>query len=229
MCFHMFYWNLFQGNFSSSSELNSLQLIMSSMNLDMNEQATTSSSIDIPSSSPSTSFSSSIRARRKSSETALLKINRRVISKPKKNDSFKSIGSTDKEIETFYLNNKLTSQFRQTALETIIEEEADDTESIVKLTSPSVRFLGSRKLKRRISFTDCLNVPKTVVQNRRKKIKKLLGRKLNFTRLSMDAFYSHLKSLDYDSNESQSDVEYSSDKNLLDKIKDDTKKFSNEI
>lgn len=214
------------------------------MKLDMNgPQASTSSSMDdnstepsTISSSPSTLFSSSIRARRKSSEAALLKLNRRVISKPKKKEGFKLIGSTEHEIESFYLNNKLTSQFRQTSLETIVEdtihENNDEAESIVRPTAPSLRFLGSRKLKRRISFTDCLNVPKTVVQNRRKKIKKLFGKKLNFTRLSMDAFYSHLKRIDYDSNESQSDVEYStmsSDKILLDKIKDDTKKFSNEI
>jgi hypothetical protein len=114
------------------------------------------------------------------SDSNLHKINRRTIVKPKK------IGNTEKEIRNYYLNNKVRN-FRPASLETIFE--------VPKEEKNSINYIGIRKIKRCLKFSDGLNISKQILQTRRKKIKKLLGSGQKIKKMSMDQFMSHFKEL----------------------------------
>lgn len=212
---------------------------------------------------PSTSTSSSSlvashRTRRKSADMALHRLNRRVIKKPKKNIIFSS--TNEKDIRKYYLSNKLTN-YKPTNLETIFEEEPNENQSHTtdtkncstssssdkSVTTKRLHsFMGGRKLRRSISFSDGLNIPKSTIQTRRKRIKRLFGRPLKLEKISMDAFLTHLRSFGYDTMtmntvsstaaalcdrdpvETQSDIECSScDTSTLDETLDIT--IANEV
>lgn len=168
--------------------------------------------------SPSTSSSPvrMQRTRRKSSEAALHSLNRRVIKKPKRNNIFTS--TNDKDIRKFYLNAKLTN-YKSTNLETIFEEEPNENHHNLTANTTDMSncdssfrknslnrsatnrlhsFIGGRKLRRSVSFSDGLNISKSTIQTRRKRIKRLFGRPLKLEKISMNEFLTHLRSFGYD-------------------------------
>lgn len=213
---------------------------MSTLNINVQNQSleSQSSSSPLPSTSnsefiqnspESSEYLSPIRPRRKSCERVITNFNRRVIAKPKKLN--KKLYVTDKEIRNLYINNKLVN-YKPTNLETIFEEPSPSngkeqrqrttsTTNAVAPTSSSssslkpYNFFGNRKMRRRASFTDVLNVPKSIIQTRRKRIKRLLGKNLKLEKLSMNSFLEHLKNFNcdigqnLDTIETQSDIELS--------------------
>lgn len=130
------------------------------------------------------------RLSRSSKSDCLLRMNRRVSMKPqRKVASTKAFPETEADITKFYLNNQLgNAASRHNALETIFEEP-----SVVR---NELRMIGLKKLKRTIAFKDGVNIHKTTVQSRRKKIKLLFGTSTKkFNKLSMDAFLLHLQGM----------------------------------
>lgn len=140
---------------------------------------------------PAATGSGRTRLSRSSKSDCLLRMNRRVSMKPQKKVTGKPNNSlsTEQDIKKFYLNNKLGSAAsRNNALETIFEEP-----SVVR---NELRMIGLKKLKRSMNFKDGLNISKTTVQSRRKKIKTLFGTtSKKFNKLSMDAFLEHLQGM----------------------------------
>lgn len=125
----------------------------------------------------------------------LHRTNRRVISKPKKNTKSCTVNpSTEKEIRKFYLNQKM-SRLKSTLLETIFEDEGEDESNNADDMSGQVTLIGSRKIKRCLSFTVGSHPTKTLVQKRRKRIQSVLGGKPKTKKISMDMFMKKLKSI----------------------------------
>lgn len=136
-------------------------------------------------------------------DSSLHKINRRVISKPKKNTF---INGTENEIKKFYLNRKLT-KIKPTCLETIFEavnEESleiaeDECESIhlspSTSTTSQVKKVGIKKLKRSLSFSDGHNISKALVQRRKKRIQTYLGGKPKTQKCTMAAFMEKINNM----------------------------------
>lgn len=164
------------------------------------------------SSSPASSSRSSNLLRRSSrsskftdsfkiDDSSLHKINRRVISKPKKNTF---INGTENEIKKFYLNKKLT-KIKPTCLETIfeavneeslaIEEENDDERNDVLASTSQVKIVGLKKLKRSLSFSDGQNISKALLQRRKKRIQTYLGGKPKVQKFTMAVFMDKLKNM----------------------------------
>lgn len=129
---------------------------------------------------------------------SLHRTNRRVISKPKKNTKNAATNpTTESEIRKLYLNQKIT-KLKTTLLETIFErkeeEEAGSSDNPNEL-SGQVKLIGSRKIKRCLSFSLGTNPTKTLVQKRRKRIQSTFGGKLKSKKISMDAFLHKFKLL----------------------------------
>lgn len=116
--------------------------------------------------------------------------NRRVILKPRKREL--KISMTEEEIRNFYCNQKVKRT--SNTLETILEEPKADGSCSTTI------FLGSRKIKRSLSFPVGTPHTKEKIRRRRSKIKRLLGSKnfLNRKRLSMQTFIKNLQTLDPD-------------------------------
>lgn len=137
--------------------------------------------IDEPSASPCGSAESSpveTAPRRSTRRKSLVTENRRVLTTPKKN-------STASSVESIYLCKKIKRL--PPNLETIFEEP--------KVTKANqVLYLGLKKQKRVISFTD--NLPnKSKVKKRQMKAKKMFGKGFNVKkkRASMEALLEKLK------------------------------------
>lgn len=116
--------------------------------------------------------------------------NRRVILKPRKRELKMSL--TEEEIRNLYCNQKVKKT--SNTLETILEEPKADG------SCSTTMFLGSRKIKRSLSFPVGKLYTKEKIKRRRSKIKRLLGSKnfLNRKKLSMQTFIKNLQILDPD-------------------------------
>lgn len=116
--------------------------------------------------------------------------NRRVIQKPRKREI--NISMTEEEIRNYYCNQKVKRT--SNTLETILEEPKSDGSCSTTI------FLGSRKIKRSLSFPVGTRHTKEKIKRRRSKIKRLLGSKnfLNRKKLSMQTFIKNLQILDPD-------------------------------
>jgi len=116
--------------------------------------------------------------------------NRRVILKPRKREL--KISMTEEELRSFYCNQKVKRT--SNTLETILEEPKADGSCSTTI------FLGSRKIKRSLSFPVGSRHTKEKIKRRRSKIKRLLGSKnfLNRKKLSMQNFIKKLQTLDPD-------------------------------
>ncbi|CAD7004218.1 unnamed protein product [Ceratitis capitata] len=146
-----------------------------------------------------------------------MKLKRRSIMKPKRHNSrtcdFSMLRPA--EIRKIYCNQKLTS-FRPTNLETIFEEpqpEARRGEAppLVAADLP-LRFIGLRKIRRTLSCSDGLNINKTLIKQRRAKIKKIFGRRNVCKKISLNEFIDRMnKSIG-----EEADVEDTNDKNMPD-------------
>lgn len=129
------------------------------------------------------------RPLRASKSECLLKINRRSLMKPqRKGASVLKEDCDEEEIKKFYLNNKIVN-LKPNHLETIFEEPTT--------VRNEMRLVGLKKIKRSINFKDHLNITKTTLQSRRKKIKHLFGGTTGkkFNKLSMDAFLQRLQTV----------------------------------
>uniref|UniRef100_A0A0A1X1R4 Protein tantalus n=1 Tax=Zeugodacus cucurbitae TaxID=28588 RepID=A0A0A1X1R4_ZEUCU len=126
-----------------------------------------------------------------------LKVKRRSIMKPKRQSSSTSCDFSmlrPAEIRKIYCNKKLKS-FRPACLETIFEEpqseprRGDDT---VATCSTALRLIGLRKIRRSLSCSDGLNTNKTLIKQRRAKIKKVFGRRSACKKISLHDFIDRL-------------------------------------
>lgn len=155
----------------------------------------------------------------RSSERNVHSINRRTITKPKKNFVSLLSGSTEAEIRKIYTCKKL-GNVKATALETIYEETtsnitdgdhgglinsrdvgnnddaaADDNDSLLS----QVNFIGLKKLKRSLSFSDGSSANKTTVMKRKRQIKKFMGNYKKAKKLSMADFLNKLHAMNQNS------------------------------
>lgn len=120
-------------------------------------------------------------------DDSLHKIKRRTISKPRKlNPATLGQDVSEDLIRKMYTNKKMT-KLKPTNLETIFEEPKPGK-------NETVTYVSATRFKRSITFTDHNNVPKKTVQNRRKKVKRMLGG-CKIKKMSMDAFMEHLEKL----------------------------------
>lgn len=188
---------------SSDFNINNLQLKMSSLELSFpdEENSNDQSEDNRTNCEPSCSTGHrrlNLRNRSNTTEENLHKINRRVISKPKK--MLTGLSTSEKDIKKFYLNKKLT-KLKPTCLETIFEEDEEhnaDSDTIVTTISSQ---MGRKKLKRSLSFPDYYNIPKATVQRRKKRIKSCLGNIRKMEKFSMEYFLQKLHSNDRNPNE----------------------------
>lgn len=125
-------------------------------------------------------------------ESTMHKTKRRIISKPRKlNAATLSSGASENLIKKLYLNKKMT-KLRPTNLETIFETPKESKNNTFLYTS-AVRF------KRSLDFKNYqAGLPKQIIQNRRKKIKKMLGGGSKVKKISMSQFLDHFQSLQGD-------------------------------
>ncbi|KAJ6638810.1 L-dopachrome tautomerase yellow-f2 [Pseudolycoriella hygida] len=172
------------------ADITKLQQIMSLLEIDMEQDKNEDENSSLP---PTPSRRLSSRRTSCSYSTNLHKTNRRVISKPKKNAKTCTVNpSTEKEIRKLYLNQKIT-KLKSTLLETIFEDEGED-DSNNEDASSQVRLVGSRKMKRCLTFTDGSHPTKTLVQKRRRRIQSVLSVKKT-KKMSMDKFMEKLKAI----------------------------------
>ncbi|XP_067644960.1 protein tantalus [Eurosta solidaginis] len=134
--------------------------------------------------------------RRACKENSSLKLKRRSIMKPKRHTSrlcdFSMLRPA--EIKKIYCNQKLTC-FRRTNLETIFEEpqlEGRRSDAAIVSANTSLRFIGLKKIKRSLSCSDGLNTNKTLIKQRRAKIKKIFGRRNVCKKISLSDFIDRL-------------------------------------
>ncbi|XP_037958657.1 protein tantalus [Teleopsis dalmanni] len=121
---------------------------------------------------------------RASKENSMSKVKRRTIMRPTKRDVSRAIDFSSmrfEDVKKIYLNQKLTN-FRPSKLETIFEEPQESSENCAEF-----KFIGPRKIKRSLSCSDGLNINKSVIKQRRAKIKKTFGRRLSI-RMSKKKF-----------------------------------------
>ncbi|XP_054733009.1 protein tantalus-like [Anastrepha obliqua] len=126
----------------------------------------------------------------------ILKLKRRTIMKPKRHNSRSCDFSVlrPSEIRKIYCNQKLTS-FRPTSLETIFEEPQPEPrrgQAASVSSNTTLRFIGLKKIRRSLSFSDGLNTNKTLAKQRRAKIKKNFGRRSVCNKISLDDFIDRL-------------------------------------
>lgn len=127
------------------------------------------------------------RSRSNSLEENMHKVKRRTISKPRKlNPATLAADVSEHLIKKLYTNKKMT-KLKPTNLETIFEEPKPGK-------NETVTYVSATRFKRSISFTDHYNVPKQTVQNRRKRVKRLLGSH-KLKKMSMDAFMERFELL----------------------------------
>lgn len=137
--------------------------------------------------------------RRSTDDSHLHGINRRVITKPKKNLNSLGLGGSESEIKKIYMRKKLT-KVKSTCLETIFEEiDEDASSSAVKDDASScVKLIGIKKLKRRLSCSDGYKVNKTTAKKRRGRISKFLGKSQKGPKISMEFFLNKLRAMHSD-------------------------------
>nr|XP_014100180.1 protein tantalus [Bactrocera oleae] len=126
-----------------------------------------------------------------------LKVKRRSIVKPKRHSSsmtcdFSMLRPAD--IRKIYCNKKLKS-FRPTCLETIFEDPQPEQRrgnDAVAACNSALRLIGLRKIRRSLSCSDGLNTNKTLIKQRRAKIKKAFGRRSACKKISLHDFIDRL-------------------------------------
>ena len=157
------------------------------------EDATTSDDCDTAGSSNIARFSQRRNMpARASKENSLNKIKRRSIQKPTKRNLTKALDFSSlrpADIKKIYLNKKITN-FRPSNLETIFEEEdqADNEADAAEPAIHATRLIGARKLKRSLSCSDGVNINKTLIKQRRARIKKAFGRRFALKKISLEDF-----------------------------------------
>lgn len=167
--------------FSSFDIITNLQRNMSTLNITLSpERLAETPPLSISPDNPRRS----LRAR--SQSDILHSVNRRVISRPKKNCS--GFGSSE-EIRKIYLNIK-TQQIKPIFLETICEEEEGGTEKNALIT-----FIGNKKQKRSLAFSDGSNIKKTIVKKRKIRIKRFLGNISKKPKFSMEYFMMKMEAM----------------------------------
>lgn len=133
--------------------------------------------------------------RRSTDDNHLHRINRRVITKPKKNLNSLGLGGSESEIKKIYMRKKLT-KIKSTCLETIFEENDEDvSSSTANDAGGCVKLIGIKKLKRRLSCSDGYKVNKTTAKKRRGRISKFLGKSQKGQKISMEFFLNKLRSM----------------------------------
>ena len=127
---------------------------------------------------------SSLRAR---PDNKLRRVKDKAISKPKSKYTTITIGSSEKEVKAYYTHNEKIKR-ASTNLETIFEEPKNQT-----------NLIGVKKIRRSLKFTDGINVTKTTIQTRKKRVQKLFG-KQKAKKISMQNFLQHLNTLHSEDN-----------------------------
>lgn len=134
--------------------------------------------------------------RRSTDDSHLHRINRRVITKPKKNFSSLGLGGSESEIKKIYMCKKLT-KVKSTCLETIFEENDEDASSSATKDDASscVKLIGVKKLKRRLSCSDGMKPNKVTAKKRKGRIIKFLGKSQKSPKISMEFFLNKLRAM----------------------------------
>ena len=139
---------------------------------------------------------------RASKDQSLNKTKRRSIQKPSKRTATKTLDFSNlrpSDIKKIYMNKKLTN-FRPTNLETIFEENDTEEESLTITGEESANntssssIMGCRKYKRSLAFSDGFSINKTLIKQRRAKIKKVFGRRFALKKISLEDFMTQFKS-----------------------------------
>lgn len=87
------------------------------------------------------------------------------------------------------------AKLKSTLLETIFEDDGEEESNNADDVSSQVSLVGSKKIKRCLSFAAGPRPTKTLVQKRRKRIQTVLGGKPKTKRVSMDTFMKKLKAI----------------------------------
>ncbi|XP_036337621.1 protein tantalus [Rhagoletis pomonella] len=124
-----------------------------------------------------------------------LKLKRRSIMKPKRHTSRSCDFSMLRpaQIKKIYCNQKLTS-FHPAKLETIFEEPQAEPRrgEAAPASSTGLRFIGLRKIRRSLSCSDGLNTTKTLIKQRRAKIRKIFGKTHLHKKIALNDFIDKL-------------------------------------